>query len=716
MTRAVARHLPAALFLIVPLIVLAWAGSSELGRQEERAARALRTQASARLQDVARRARDSATRVADAAFERLTAALLAADGRELLDLARELRARDDVLGFPIVLDGDAELLFPAGATSDLAGLPFLDRAGDPRLVTAERLEVLGDAVGARALYEEVIAGAPSRDPGPRRRGFGSREAALLRAHFELAGLLRRAGDAAGAIVHYRAAAAAATFDAARGSERTARRATSLLCSTALAELELEEHGDAARSRALLLDIALGVHDDVPRDLVAAADARLTATLPPSDEHGALLARTAALSSVRSVGHAFAEGYAGFLREAVRRRIRRAADGERRVDVVDPAPVGGVLLLLERPPPAVRDALQRRLPDAEWIGLQLDLAALLDDAVRLPENVAPTFRIERRDGSGDDWLGDERSGTALDATLATEVGPFGTVLAARPIDPAAALDESRRRGTRRVLLALALVAAAAGGAVLLLRSVGRETELLRTRVALVSRVSHELRTPLALIRMYAETLGRGRAADAAQRAHFADVIVRETDGLSRIVERILDFSAKESGNLRYRPEPVDLAERLAATVAAYCPHVQTRGASLESELTAGLSAAVDPAGFDNAVVNLIENAVKYTPEDAPDRRVEVALLAVGADRVAVEVRDRGIGIPEPERELVFRGFHRASNAGEIRGAGLGLSLVRHFATAHGGTATASPRPGGGTVVRVELPRLVDTAPRRTGPEP
>jgi len=104
---------------------------------------------------------------------------------------------------------------------------------------------------------------------------------------------------------------------------------------------------------------------------------------------------------------------------------------------------------------------------------------------------------------------------------------------------------------------------------------------------------------------------------------------------------------------------------------------------------------------SSVVNLLENAIKYTPDTAPSQNLELDLQRQNGHAV-IEVRDRGTGIPVHELERVFDDFYRASNAGEARGAGLGLSIVDHFARSHGGTIEALTREGGGTTMRLTLP--------------
>jgi signal transduction histidine kinase len=280
---------------------------------------------------------------------------------------------------------------------------------------------------------------------------------------------------------------------------------------------------------------------------------------------------------------------------------------------------------------------------------------------------------------------------------------GLRLGAVPANPQAILESRSASERTRALLVIALCIVAGGGAFFLLRSVNREAELAAMKVDLVSRVSHELKTPLALIKMYAETLALGRTKDQEQLERFAGIITREADRLTAMIQRILDFSRQQAGSMAFRKETVDLAPLVEWVTQQYRPHVEAGGGELVTRIDGDALVHVDRVAAESALLNLLENAHKYTPRDGNERCIEVEMRAV--DGVAtIDVLDRGIGVPERERELIFSSFYRASNAGEVRGAGLGLGLVRHFADAHGGSVRAMGREGGGSVFRLTLPAL------------
>ena len=123
--------------------------------------------------------------------------------------------------------------------------------------------------------------------------------------------------------------------------------------------------------------------------------------------------------------------------------------------------------------------------------------------------------------------------------------------------------------------------------------------------------------------------------------------------------------------------------------------------LIDSLPLGLIVSCDKDGLEGAIVNLLENATKYGFQDVEEHEVDLLLQKQG-DHAVVEVKDRGRGIPLKEHKRIFEGFYRASNSEEVRGAGLGLGIVQHFARAHDGDIEALPREGGGTIMRLTLP--------------
>ncbi len=249
------------------------------------------------------------------------------------------------------------------------------------------------------------------------------------------------------------------------------------------------------------------------------------------------------------------------------------------------------------------------------------------------------------------------------------------------------------------IALVLVILSAGVA-LLLRDIAREARTSRLRSDFVSSVSHELKTPITLIRLYSETLLRPDAFRDEDRDGFYHIIMRESERLGRLVDRILTFSRVERGDQVYNLEEGDIAPVIARVVEDYREYLERTGFRLER----ALAPSAPPVRFDSgalsqAVVNLLDNAVKYSGDS---REIAVRLCAENGC-VTFEVEDHGLGIPAAERERIFGRFYRVPNGSGKGGYGLGLFLVRHIMDAHGGRVDVDSEPGRGSRFRLTFPR-------------
>ncbi len=239
-----------------------------------------------------------------------------------------------------------------------------------------------------------------------------------------------------------------------------------------------------------------------------------------------------------------------------------------------------------------------------------------------------------------------------------------------------------------------------GVVLLLRDVWRDLEWNRLRSDFVSGVSHELKTPLTLVRVYAEMLHDHRDLPDAERRSFSRVILRESDRLTRLIESVLDFSRIERGRKQYQMQESDLAAVVAGALDNYGDHLRRSGFTVQTELASGLPPMrLDPAAVSQAVVNLLDNAVKYSGDST---FVGVRLWASDG-QVILEVEDRGIGIPTEAQESIFQQFYRAPNNAGKGGYGLGLYLVRHIMEAHGGSVGVRSEAGRGSRFRLAFPQ-------------
>ena len=235
----------------------------------------------------------------------------------------------------------------------------------------------------------------------------------------------------------------------------------------------------------------------------------------------------------------------------------------------------------------------------------------------------------------------------------------------------------------------------------------ETERLRN--SLLSSVSHDLRTPLASITGAASTLIENEARlDAATRRDLLEALHEEADRLNRLVQNLLEMTRLEAGALVPHTAWHSVEEVVGAALGRF-------GKSLaERPVTARIPAELplvpmDDVLIEQVLINLIDNAIKYTPPGTP---IEVSADET-AGAVVVEVADRGPGLPPGEERLIFEKFHRTDPAPSARGAGLGLAICQGIIRAHGGSIWAENRPGGGVALRFTLP-LKDLPPRLTEP--
>jgi len=240
------------------------------------------------------------------------------------------------------------------------------------------------------------------------------------------------------------------------------------------------------------------------------------------------------------------------------------------------------------------------------------------------------------------------------------------------------------------------------ALLAVRRAAREEEALsREKSLFVSAVSHELRTPLTTIRMHAEMLADD-LVEPERRPRVHEELVSETVRLTRLVENVLEASRLEEGRRPVRPRRGDLRAHVAAVVSDVTRFARGRGFELVlTEDETPLECAFDAGAIEQVVVNLIDNAIKYTGQG--ERRIEIEVSAEG-DHARVVVRDHGVGIPEPEKARVFERFHRIERAEQAHqpGTGLGLAIVRELVRAHGGDVSLRDRVPRGLEVVVTLP--------------
>ena len=240
-----------------------------------------------------------------------------------------------------------------------------------------------------------------------------------------------------------------------------------------------------------------------------------------------------------------------------------------------------------------------------------------------------------------------------------------------------------------------------GLFLVYANVRRELHLSRLKSDFVANVSHELKTPLALVRLFAETLELGRVPSEDKAQQYYRVINKESQRLTQLINNILDFSRIEAGRKEYRFRPTDVGAVVRDVVEAYRFPIEQQGFEVEVNVAEDLpEIVVDPEALSQALLNLANNAIKYSGEG---RHLALDVRRRGDD-VVISVSDRGVGIPRPEQKKIFEKFYRVENAliHTTKGSGLGLALVQHIMDAHGGSIELESEPGRGSTFRLVLP--------------
>lgn len=235
---------------------------------------------------------------------------------------------------------------------------------------------------------------------------------------------------------------------------------------------------------------------------------------------------------------------------------------------------------------------------------------------------------------------------------------------------------------------------------------REMEAEQLRSSLLSSVSHDLRTPLAVITGATGTvLQAGPGMGEGMRQELLKTVLEEAERLNRLIRNLLDMTRLESGTVKLKKDWLPLEELIGGALGRLESRIGTRDVDVQSPSDAPL-VPCDEILVELLLINLVENALKYS--DGPlQLRVEFS-----SKEVAVEVNDRGPGIPEGEAERIFDKFHRSVREGAREGVGLGLAICRAIVSAHGGKLSARNRSGGGASFRFTLPLEGDvgSAPR------
>ena len=255
----------------------------------------------------------------------------------------------------------------------------------------------------------------------------------------------------------------------------------------------------------------------------------------------------------------------------------------------------------------------------------------------------------------------------------------------------------------LLIALLVLAISVGGW-LIVNDLKRQLVAARQKTDFVSNVSHELKTPLTSIRMFSELLAGDRVTEKEKRQAYFNIITTETARLTRLINNVLDFSRMERGEKKYHFAECDLTRVLREAIESYRPHLEEQGFRFGSDLPEQpVLVNGDRDALAQIVVNLLSNAEKYSI-DRKEINVELRVRPNPLPHAEVSVLDRGPGVPAGCEEKIFEQFYRAhdSLSSGIQGSGLGLTLARQIARAHGGDVVYEPRDGGGSGFVLRLP--------------
>lgn len=295
-------------------------------------------------------------------------------------------------------------------------------------------------------------------------------------------------------------------------------------------------------------------------------------------------------------------------------------------------------------------------------------------------------------------------TVLEATRHHEVA---ALVARLEIEPAVLNHELRldRVTETRFLqvnaLALRAASGARDGAIVVFHDLTRLRQLEAVRQEFVANVSHELRTPLSLIKSAAETLIDGGRSDPAITARFLEIIDKNANRLTLVIDDLLLLARLDSGRVELNLGTVGLRAAAQDALDDAALIARARGVSLHNQVPAGILAHADPERLRQVLANLVDNAIKYGRADG---NVTLGGQALAGARVELTVRDDGPGIPAEAKSRIFERFYRVDKARsrEQGGTGLGLAIVKNVVQAHGGEVRVESSPGNGTEFFITLP--------------
>ena len=308
-------------------------------------------------------------------------------------------------------------------------------------------------------------------------------------------------------------------------------------------------------------------------------------------------------------------------------------------------------------------------------------------------------VDERDQNISSGKEESTSGESLALTFRTVPMPWKLLVSHPEIKD---LEKAARREIffygflLTIIVALMLL-----GAVLIARDISRESETNRLKTEFVNNISHELKTPLTLIRLYGETLQRNENLTNEEKKECYEIITKESERLSHLINNVLDFSRIETGRKEFDLKKGNLADVVQDTLESYRYHLEKKGFVIHKDITRDVPEMnFDGEAIASVLINLLSNAMKFSPRE---KEVTVKLFRDNGNAV-LQVADKGIGISPKEVSKIFQRFYQVQNktGAETRGSGLGLTLVKHITEAHGGTIEVESEVGKGSRFTVRIP--------------
>jgi two-component system phosphate regulon sensor histidine kinase PhoR len=300
--------------------------------------------------------------------------------------------------------------------------------------------------------------------------------------------------------------------------------------------------------------------------------------------------------------------------------------------------------------------------------------------------------------GDRYLAAAARGYLYERHFPTTLWQWRVQMAPRDVE--GLLERARVRRVLDVTVVSASLVVMTAGILVLLLAVRKERRANALKSDFIANVSHELKTPLSLIRMFGELLAMGKVKSAETTVEYAEIITRESDRLARLIDNVLDFARIERGKAAYEFGTGDLADVIERGLDLYRYRLDREKVTLHAQIAHGLPRVrMDENALTLALLNLLENAVKY----GGGAEITVRVTA-HKHHVDLSVSDLGPGIPYDEQSRIWERFYRgkAERTRPVRGSGIGLSLVKHIAIAHGGDASVTSAPGRGATFVIRLP--------------